>query len=163
MAPSSDFLTAYLYHRAMTQTASHKYFVGDLCYVLSDEWSDVCDLTLDPLNDADDREFQFDDGREFLFLSTAYGDGTYFDQFGNQYPVDSGTIGAVKVEYLHPEVLAEALERGLGAVHEFGYELHELDCEYDNGTLRFDRVAIVTGYEEEEEEEEEYEEEDEDA
>jgi hypothetical protein len=147
----------------MTQTASHKYFVGDLCYVLSDEWSDVCDLTLDPLNDADDREFQFDDGREFLFLSTAYGDGTYFDQFGNQYPVDSGTIGAVKVEYLHPEVLAEALERGLGAVHEFGYELHELDCEYDNGTLRFDRVAIVTGYEEEEEEEEEYEEEDEDA
>ena len=158
MAASSDFFTAYLYHKAMTQTTSHKYFIGDLCYVLSDEWGDVCDLTLDPLNDEDDREFQFDDGREFLMMSTAYGDGTYIDQFGNQYPVDSGTIGAVKVEYLHPDILAEALERGLGAVHEFGYELHELDCENDNGTLYFERVSIPTGYEEEEEEE--YEEDD---
>jgi len=30
--------------------------------------------------------------------STAHGDGTYNDQFGNEYPVDAGLIGIMPIE-----------------------------------------------------------------
>jgi hypothetical protein len=161
LAASSDFLTAFFYYKAMTQTTSHKYFIGDLCYVLSDEWSDVCDVTLAPTVDPEeDFFFELEDGRSFHMISTAYGDGVYYDQKGNSYPVDSGTIGAIKVENLDPAVLADALERGLGAVHEFPYELLELDAELERGILHFGDVSIDTaGFEDEDEEDPEEEDE----
>lgn len=34
--------------------------------------------------------------------STAYGDGTYLDREGHEYPVDSGTIGCVLLENIAP-------------------------------------------------------------
>ncbi len=137
----------------MTETTSHKYFIGDLCYVLGDEWSDVCDVTLAPTVDPEeDFFFELKDGRTFHMIGTAYGDGVYYDQKGNSYPVDSGTIGAIKVENLDPTVLADALENGLGAVHEFPYELLELDTELKRGVLHFGDVSIDTAGEDEEEE-----------
>ena len=154
---SSDFLTAYLYHKAMTtpNVDTFTYYVGDLCYVLSDEWGEVCDLTLDPDNDEDDREFELGDERRFIMMSTAYGDGTYLDQHGNAYSVDSGTIGAVRTDFLDPDVLSSVVERGLGHVHTFSYEIGELDCENDNGVLWFDGLCIDTAGALDEEEEEE--------
>lgn len=69
------------------------YYVGDLCYILKDVWDEVCDH-------LDDDVFTLNDGRKVAMLGTMYGDGGYEDQFGNNYDVDSGTIGCVKVEYL---------------------------------------------------------------
>lgn len=69
------------------------YYVGDLCYILSDVWDEVCDHWGDDV-------FTLKDGRKVAMLSTMYGDGGYEDQFGNNYDVDSGTIGCVKVDGL---------------------------------------------------------------
>ena len=152
----NDFVPTFLYHKAMTQTTSHKYFVGDLCYVMHDEWSEVCDLTLGPEVDEEDVYFELADGRPFILMGTAYGDGEYYDQFGNRYPVDSGTIGAVKVDDLKSEELAEALKMNLGAIHEFPYALDAYDAENDEGVLRIGSVTIDTAgpsYDDPEEEE----------
>lgn len=73
-----------------------RYYVGDLCYVLRDSWDEVCDIVITD-NDVRDGVFTLNDGREFAMLSTAYGDGMYSDNYDNEYPVDSGSIGCILV------------------------------------------------------------------
>lgn len=74
------------------------YYIGDLCYVFNNEdWDKVCELTIDG-NNMLSGEFNLPDGRRFAMHNTKYGDGVYNDQFGNQFYVDSGTIGCVLVE-----------------------------------------------------------------
>jgi hypothetical protein len=73
-----------------------EYFIGDLCYVMSDqEWLEVCDLTIRGSR-LIEGEFQLKDGRKFAMYSTAYGDGTYHDHYGFSYSVDSGSIGCIR-------------------------------------------------------------------
>jgi len=43
------------------------------------------------------------DGRKFFLGRTAHGDGGYFGSDGEQYGVDSGTIGIVAVEDIYLE------------------------------------------------------------
>jgi hypothetical protein len=73
------------------------YYVGDLCYVLNDEWSDFCDRTI-----VDGRclngEIVLSNGVRVASYQTAYGDGLYNDADGKRYAVDAGLIGCVKVE-----------------------------------------------------------------
>ena len=76
-----------------------KYYVGDLCYVLGDRWTEVCDLIIVG-HKCLDGEFELADGTKFAIYGTAYGDGHYLDQKGNGYPVDSGTIGCVLAEQI---------------------------------------------------------------
>jgi hypothetical protein len=73
------------------------YYVGDLCYVMHDEWDEVCNLTADPVNFSRclDGEFTLKDGRRFACYSTAFGDGCYFDKQGREYGVDAGLIGCI--------------------------------------------------------------------
>ena len=71
------------------------YYVGDLCYVMHDEWREVCDLIFDSRHNCRDGEFELADGRRFAMYSTCYGDGMYFDQVGREYGVDSGSIGCI--------------------------------------------------------------------
>ena len=60
-----------------------KYYVGDLCYVMSDaEWEQFCKITIQG-NKVIDGEFEMPDGRKFATYSTAYGDGVYYDQYGH--------------------------------------------------------------------------------
>ena len=74
------------------------YYIGDLCYVMDDaEWLEVCDLTIQGSR-VIDGEFQLKDGRRFAMYGTAYGDGTYYDQYGHSYSVDSGSIGCILME-----------------------------------------------------------------
>ena len=154
---SSDLLTAYLYYTAMTETTTAKYYVGDLCYVLHDEWSEVCSIV--SFDNEDDPEYELEDGRKFIFYSTAYGDGQYNDLDGLPYSVDSGSIGAIRVDDIRDPELARVLEQGLGHIHEFPVGFDAMDCyvEGDNlGVLNFYNVRIDTegaDYEEEEEEE----------
>lgn len=94
-----------------------RYYVGDLCYVMDDaEWNEFCKLTIKG-NDCLEGEFEMPDGRRFATYSTKWGDGCYRDQSGNEYCVDAGLIGCIRVEDIRAEKY-ENLER-LGAIHEF--------------------------------------------
>ena len=91
-----------------------KYYVGDLCYVMdNDEWDQVCSIIIQG-NKVFDGEFELKDGRKFAIYSTAYGDGLYNDYYGNEYSVDSGSIGCIKVEDIKAEKYDD-IER-LGAI-----------------------------------------------
>jgi len=154
------------------------YYVGDLCYVMtSDEWNTYCanyDWDHDPNtcrdedgydceNCLDPEKFDWDNPgaeRPYFSFPTAYGDGVYTDQFGNRYCVDSGGIGAIRVDHANPEKLAEAVELGLGHIHEMDVDDEGLTsgmCEYDSGLLYFGHVEIQTAgcYEDEDEYEDE--------
>jgi len=74
-----------------------KYYVGDLCYVMHDEWDEVCGLFFKGRDDhgCNEGEFQLKDGRRFASINTKFGDGGYRDQFGNEYGVDAGLIGCI--------------------------------------------------------------------
>lgn len=85
-----------------------EYYVGDLCYVLHDEWDEVCRLLFSGRDDhgCNQGEFNLSDGRRFAIYSTKYGDGNYFDQNGRSYDVDAGSIGCILMEDIdrnHPE------------------------------------------------------------
>jgi len=121
-----------------------KYWVGDLCYVMHKEWTEVCDKTI-----VDHRclsgKFKLDSGVEFALLHTAWGDGTYQDQEGRDYPVDAGLIGCIRVEDIQAD--DRNWEKG-GHVVEFEYAFDVYD---DEGVLHFGRVVIDTAGSEEDE------------
>lgn len=80
-----------------------EYYIGDLCYVMSDEeWAEFCSITIDG-HTCIDGEFQLKDGRRFATYGTAYGDGVYSDQHGNSYSVDAGLIGCILVKDIRAE------------------------------------------------------------
>jgi hypothetical protein len=141
----------------MTTSTPVRYYVGDLCYVMHDVWDEVCDLTFPLDGDEVNGELELADGRKFIIYGTAYGDGVYYDREGKSYGVDSGTIGAIKVDDIRDPEFARIIEDGHGQVHEFPAEIDGLDCFYESGTIGIYRVEINTAgdWEEEEEEEEE--------
>ena len=122
-----------------------KYYVGDLCYVMHDEWSEVCSVV--SFDNEDDANYELEDGRKFLFYSTAYGDGQYTDTEGRLYSVDSGSLGAIKVEDIRDPEFARIIEEGLGHIHEFPAEIDGMDCYAEGesfGILNFYTVQIDT-------------------
>jgi hypothetical protein len=131
-----------------------RYYVGDLCYVLNtDDWFDLCSATGDPDN-VDDTGSELPDGRFFIYMPTAYGDGCYNDQNGLSYCVDSGGIGAIRTDYADPEKLADAVTHGLGHVLEFPCELDGMDAFEADGVLTiFDVIIDTSGALDEDEEE----------
>lgn len=121
-----------------------RYYVGDLCYVMNPQWDEFCNITISG-SSVDEGEFQLENGVRFATLSTMYGDGRYYDQVGNQYPVDAGLIGCIRVEDINdPEARLE-----LGAVIEFQ---KDFEVSSDNGVLTFGHIQINTGDEEEDDE-----------
>ena len=64
-----------------------RYWVGDLCYVLQDAWGETFRLG--------DGVHTLADGRLIAMFATTHGDGTYYDDDGNWYGVDSGTLGCI--------------------------------------------------------------------
>ena len=124
-----------------------KYFIGDLCYVLSSRWDEVCDLIIDG-NVCKDGVFTLNDGTEFAMFGTAYGDGYYYDQMNNGYPVDSGSIGCVLFDKID-DIDTEYLERS-GRVLDVP---NDFEACAENGVIFIGPVTINTGDEDEEEEE----------
>lgn len=125
---------------------SGKYYVGDLCYVMTDaDWNEVCELTIKG-NDCIDGEFTMKDGRRFAMYGTKFGDGTYSDQYGNSYCVDSGSIGCILEEHIS----TYDWNKDMGALITFestfitggGRGTKEWE-----GTIQFGRVAIETAVE----------------
>lgn len=122
-----------------------KYYVGDLCYVMTEkEWDQFCSITIKG-NKCLDGEFEMPDGRKFATYGTAWGDGLYFDQFGNEYGVDAGLIGCIRLEDISAEKLDNIEE--LGAVHEFLSDFVTSGGRGEPnwpGTIQFGRVLIET-------------------
>lgn len=107
------------------------YYVGDLCYVMHPQWKEVCDLMF--ACDGErvlDGEFNLSNGVRFAVQSTAYGDGTYYDEQGRQYPVDAGLIGCIRVEDVYDP------EWWLEGVQTVKFE-NPFTVEYDLGTIKF--------------------------
>jgi len=129
------------------------YWIGDLCYVMHDEWDEFCELTIKG-NQCVDGEFQLKDGRRFAQYHTAYGDGTYADEDGSEYGVDAGLLGCIMVKDIDDAKPENDL--GLGHVVTFNYPFH---TESVNGKIAFGHILIDTDppYEDEEEDEEEWE------
>lgn len=129
-----------------------KYYVGDLCYVMTnDEWDEFCSITIKD-NDCLDGEFEFADGRKFATYGTKWGDGEYSDQYGNRYSVDAGLIGCIRVEDIRANKYENIAE--LGAIMEFETDFVTGGGREDRnweGTIQFGRVAIETNPEWEDE------------
>lgn len=81
------------------------YYVGDLCYVMHEDWDEFCDLTIKG-HDCVDGEFVMKDGRRFASYGTMFGDGSYSDQKGREYSIDAGLIGCIllsDLDLLNPD------------------------------------------------------------
>lgn len=111
-----------------------KYWIGDLCYIIDREnWNTVCKF----LGDGSEmREGVFTLlGREGAIFGTAYGDGGYYDQEGNEYGVDSGTLGIFPAG-----VFSSPTESG-GHIFDFP---EDFPVECVDGEMRFGRIRIPT-------------------
>lgn len=124
---------------------SGKYYVGDLCYVMTDaEWEQFCKITIQG-NKCLDGEFNLPDGRRFATYATAFGDGVYHDQYGYSYSVDAGLIGCIRVEDIKAEKYDNLLD--LGAIVDFERPFvtsggrGEKDWE---GVIQFGHIMIET-------------------
>lgn len=124
-----------------------KYFLCDPCYVI-DTPSDWMRF-LNKCADKDDSEYDLNgdvcnghyeelpEGTKVLAFATSYGDGTYTDQHGNQYPVDSGLLGLVPFKYA-PDT--KDIDK-FGKIIEFG---EETLCFTKDGILTFGSYIIDT-------------------
>lgn len=89
-----------------------RYYVGDLCYVMTDaEWEQFCKITISG-HKVLDGEFELPDGRKFATYCTAYGDGLYRDQMDNSYSVDAGLIGCIKREDIRADKYEDLSDLG---------------------------------------------------
>lgn len=113
------------------------YYIGDLCYVMHNEWDEFCES-------LDDVE-RVVNGKKIASLSTMYGDGSYYDQFGNEYGVDAGLIGCIKIEDIEKDD-QNRVEDGHVHVFDSPFQVYSVD-----GFLHFGNVVINTGDEDEEE------------
>ena len=122
-----------------------KYYIGDLCYVMHEEWDEVCGLFFKGRTDhgCNQGEFMLKDGRRFACYNTRWGDGTYFDAAGNRYPVDAGCIGCILVSDITP---SENNNVGSGNVHEMQ---RDFNTSTEDSMLTFGHVVIDTDYDDE--------------
>lgn len=130
-----------------------RYYVGDLCYVLHDEWDECCELFFANRKDqgCNEGEFTLKDGRRFATYNTAYGDGEYYDQSGCEYGVDSGGIGCIKLDDINLNNDSNFI--GGGQIIDFP---NDFDTEYRDGKIIFGHITIDTDPPYEDEYDEDY-------
>jgi hypothetical protein len=115
------------------------YYIGDLCYVMGDVWTDVCDIIIDG-RDCLNGQFNLSNKVRFAIYSTKWGDGLYPDNSGRKYSVDSGSIGCINVIDLDPDVMKRAEE--LGHIVEFTEGF--VTSSDEDGLITFGHVIINT-------------------
>lgn len=125
------------------------YIVGDPCYHVHDEsWSGLLEFAdyfggctcLGYFKKADRGAESGDEYGTVVAFSTAYGDGSYHDQSGREYGVDSGTIGIIPkcdVAEFDPVKFPACGHRIVFS--------EPFSCWEEDGTIHFGDVAIVTG------------------
>lgn len=117
------------------------YYVGDLCYVLHEDWDEVCSLIIDNENRCClDGEFNLKDGRRFAVYSTAYGNGTYCDQNGRKYSVDAGIIGCILLDDVDLNAVRNDIDGG--NIIKFAKEFYTSS---DGQNIKIGNVTVYTG------------------
>lgn len=112
-----------------------EYYIGDLSYVITDRWKEVCGQILG--------SFELKDGTKLFMDWTSYGDGTYYDNSGNSYSVDSGTLGIIAVKDIATEELKPITG---GNIHRFA---DDFEVTATDGYFVFGDVIINTQDQEE--------------
>lgn len=132
----------------MTMPAG-RYYIGDLCYVMHPEWTEVCRLFFpaDAPPKGVEGEFTLKDGRRFASFATAYGDGEYRSSINTGHSVDSGSIGCIRVEDIRDTEYTPEVQAELGAFIDFP---EPFEVSNDQGMLTFGHVQIETAADEEE-------------
>ena len=127
-----------------------QYYIGDLCYVLHDEWKEVCDLLFGDRDDygCNQGEFNLADGRRFTIFNTAYGDGLFDSNGFGVYGVDAGSIGCILLKDIDLKNARNNPELGNIVIFDTDFTTST-----DGATLTFGHVQIYTGDMEEEEDE----------
>ncbi len=115
-----------------------KYYIGDPCYVIDDNWEGFLDVG--QARKSEENETFIFGGYECFFASTSDGDGTFKDNLGNEYDVDSGTIGIIPIELL--QMTEEYIkENKCGNVVEFD---EEFNVKSISGIFTFGHIVINT-------------------
>ena len=117
-----------------------RYYVGDLCYVMHDRWDEACNVTLHGgivLNGT----FNLPDGKRFAMFSTQWGDGSYSGNDGNNYCVDSGSIGCILLSDITDKEHKHSIESKLGHVHDFAEPFRVSENE---GVIKIGHIHIDT-------------------
>lgn len=121
------------------------YYVGDLCYVVDDnEWREYCDRSF-PNGDNDEvvGVFQASSGVSYAMFGTMHGDGVYVDNYNNEYPVDSGSIGCIPVSEVWNALDDPNIKR-LGNVVTFT-EPFKVSYDFETGLISIGNIDIMTG------------------
>lgn len=115
-----------------------EYFVGDPCYLFGHDPIDS-KRWMDLLEDSNYFKNYYGqvDGVWVVAMPTAYGDGTYVDNFGREYGVDAGLIGITPAKFF-------PVEKGaMYAMHKITFDV-SFDVWDDTGVLHFGNVIIDT-------------------
>lgn len=113
------------------------YFVGDPCYAVPDEdWNDLLDS-----NDVFEGSpvGTLPNGNNVTAFHTAFGDGVYYDQYGNSYPVDAGLLGVVPLSGSQDTSSFEVL----GAIRTFTAPF-QIRSSYHGALIEIGDIAINT-------------------
>lgn len=111
-----------------------KYLVGDPCYAFDNRSWDIVLENGFLIKDEIGHSSRFA-GRRLIGFTTAFGDGTYFDQEGREYPVDAGMIGVVPVE--------SATQVDIFGMHVVDFP-DGVVCRSRDGVLQFGHIIIDT-------------------
>jgi hypothetical protein len=117
---------------------SGTYYIGDLCYVMKEEWDEFCDLAFvdgKPVTG----EFSLKDGRKFAYHNTAFGDGIYETNIGTDLPVDAGLIGCIHMDDIDLNNSSNNLDMGDIVEFEEDFQVEEF-----NGTITFGPYEVDT-------------------
>lgn len=109
------------------------WWIGDLCYVMHEEWDEVCTITCNA-NGVHDGEFSLGDGRRFALYSTAYGDGCY-----DGLSVDSGSLGCILLSDINQSIPSNNTSSGRLVEFDFPF-----DTSSENGAITFGSEVIDT-------------------
>ena len=127
---------------------SGDYYIGDPCYVLSNE--DYKEMLTQAYGNKFEKETHFATirGHKLFVSGTSYGDGIFDDDMGNAYMVDSGQLSCVPMELV--EDVNEAAR--CGTLNDF---VEDFDCHpvSENGFIDIGECEIFTGLYDDEEEE----------
>ncbi len=104
---------------------SGKFYIGDPCYVLSD---DIYYGVWDDKYNFKDGQIYCEDGLAFIVHGTAWGDGEYDGTNGKSYGVDSGTLAVIPIELVSKE---DGLEYGSVETS------NAAELEYEDGLFKF--------------------------
>ena len=139
---------------------SGKFWIGDPCYVLSDDiyygiWDDKYEFK--------DGKIDVDDKLSFLVHGTAYGDGCYEGTNGFEYGVDSGTLAVIPMDLVAKTDGVEFGTVEASSTAWLDYNDGEFDITLDDQSIQIqtsEEEDYEDDYEEDDYEEDDYEEDD---